>query len=78
MLKAEDQTEWPSMYVYQNDLCEDLCNIMFEFLGECEHEGFKAACKEVSSDVIEDVEAWKKSRKKLLVADFAEYLKAQS
>ena len=78
MLKAEDQTEWPEMYTYQNDLYLDLYAVLAEFLGECEHAGHNASCPEMSSAVIEDVEAWKKRRKELLVADFAEYLKAQS
>lgn len=78
MLKAAEQTEWPAMYVYHSGPYGDLVDILFEFLGECEHAGFAPSCKEISTDTVDDMKAWEKKRKELLVADFAEYLKAQS
>lgn len=77
MLKAKEQTEWTGMYVYHNGPYIDLYDVLAEFLSECEHAGHVPSCPEMSSAVIEDVEAWKKKRKELLVADFAEYLSAR-
>jgi len=78
MEKAADQTEWTEMYDYYSDPYTDLLAVVTEFLKECEYAGHVASCPEVSSTVIDDIETWKKRRKELLVADFAEYLKAQS
>ena len=63
MLKADDQTEWIKMYAYQSGPFIDLFDMMAEFLKECEHANFIAACEEISSDTVEDVKAWKKKRK---------------
>lgn len=72
-LRAEDQQNWSSMYVYNSDLYEDLISKVTEFLGEAEHMGITASMKELSSDTVEDVQAWCEKRKEILFADFLSY-----
>ncbi len=76
MLKADEQQNWPEMYVYQMDTYLDLLDMMLEYLGECEHAGEIAECKEISLDTVDNIGTWKKRRKALLIMDFAEYLTA--
>ena len=72
-LRAEDKQDWPSMYVYNASLYEDLISYVTEFLGESEHMGATAQMKELSNDTVEDVQAWCKRRKELLLEDFITY-----
>lgn len=75
MLKVENQIHWSEMYVYCSDIIDDLHSTMTDFLAECEHEKpLVELCTEVSSDTVDNVEAWKKGRKRLLLMDFVEYL----
>lgn len=76
MLKASEQEEWPKMYVYQTAVHLDLLDMMLAYLEECEHQGEIANCKEISLATVDDMKAWKKRRKALLLADFAEYITA--
>ncbi len=76
MLNAADQTDWAKMYVYLGDAYTDLYSAVNEYLLECEHTEFTRA-KEISSDTVDNVEAWRERRKELLLSDFAEYLLAR-
>ena len=71
--KAEDQKSWHKMYVYDADIFDDLQDAVYEFIVENEHAGNKASCGEISVDTVEDMEAWRKKRKELLLKDFCEY-----
>ena len=74
MLKVDEQTHWPPMYVYQKQVYQDLIEVVLEYLGECEHLGDVAMMKELSRDTVDDVEAWREKRKELLLRDFVAYI----
>jgi len=71
--RAEDQTKFSDMYVYQSNVTRDLIECVMEYVGECEHASEIANCPEVSSYVIEDVKLWNELRKEKLIRDFIEY-----
>lgn len=72
-MKAEDQTDYLEMYVYNSQLWEDLFEMVAEYLGESEHAGEEVSMVELSSDTVEDMTAWTEKRKALLRADFLTY-----
>ncbi len=75
MLKTKEQIHWTEMYAYQTDAVKELLDVVVEYIGECEHQGdLMELCTEVSSDTVDDVEAWKKKRRKLLLMDLGAYL----
>ena len=77
MLETEKQTHWSEMYVYASSIVADLQSATTDFLAEYEHANeLVALCTEVSSDTVDDVEAWKEKRKTLLLVDLTEYLVA--
>ncbi len=78
MLKAVDQSDWTKMYVYQTNVYADLHSTLVEFLSECEHANGKVSCVEISPDTVDDVTAWTKRRKEMLLEDFTDYLDAQA
>ena len=74
--KADRQKHYPSMYVYQTDVVQDLLEMVAEYVGEAEHQGELANMTELSNSTVEDIEEWKKKRKELLKKDFAIFLDA--
>lgn len=73
-----DMKTWPQGYVYAADAWKDLMtfvtDMVTEFFGENEHAGVDfATCGEISSDAIEDINAWCNKRKELLIKDFKLY-----
>ncbi len=75
MLKTADQIKWSEMYMYHSNIVTELHNAVTSFLAEYEHtDELAALCTEVSSNTVDDVEAWKEKRKVLLLVDFTEYL----
>lgn len=73
MKPLDNEDQWPNMYVYQTSVLEDLLSYVTEFLGECEHMSEVANCKEISTDTVTDMEAFREKRKELLLKDFFTY-----
>ena len=71
--RAEDQHKWSDMYVYEADVVRDLFELVADFIGECEHAGEVAECREISEDTVENLAAWFARRKQLLQQDFLLY-----
>jgi len=64
------------LYVYNTTMYEDLIDMVMEYMGESEHQGFVASAGEVSKDTIPEgmtMEEFTNKRKELLRKDFVTY-----
>ena len=63
-------------YVYMADVMEDLMELVFEYIGEAEHQGSDVNYGEVSKDTVGDMKAFCEMRKEKLQKDFIAYWSA--